>query len=126
MTVQSAQQLINTAVMQWPDVKSGRHRFGGLEWRIDATEIGHIHGNAQIDIAFPSKVRDELVASGRAAPHHIYPQIGITFYLNEPSDVDRAVDLLRLSYDLIQERRKRLAKHVRSRAEAENGDAQIT
>jgi len=113
MSVRNAQQLINAALMQWPDVTSGRHRFGGLEWRIGATEIGHIHGDAQLDITFPSKVRDELVASGRAEPHHIYPEIGITFYLNAPSDVQRAIDLLRLSYDLILERRKRLAKHVK-------------
>ena len=114
MSVKNANQLINAAVMQWPDVTSGRHRFGGLEWRIDKTEIGHIHGNHQIDIVFPSKVRDELVASGRAEPHHIYPQIGITFYLEQPADVERAVDLLRLSYDLVRERRERLAKHVHS------------
>src|SRR5215831_11983804 len=107
MTVRNAQQKINEAVMQWPDVESGRHRFGGLEWRIGATEIGHIHGDVQIDIALPSKVRDELVAAGSAEPHHIYPQIGITFYLNGPSDIDHGIELLRLSYDLVQERRNR-------------------
>jgi hypothetical protein len=105
--------LINAALMQWPDVKSGKHRFGGLEWRLRKSEIGHIHGDAQVDITFPSKIRDELVAAGRADPHHIYPEIGITFYLNAPSDVDRAIELLRLSYDLLQERYKRLAKHIK-------------
>lgn len=114
MSVKNASQLIHAAVMQWPDVVSDRHRFGGQEWRIDKTEIGHIHGNHQIDIVLPSKVREELVSAGRAEPHHIYPQIGITFYLEQAEDIDRAIELLRLSYDLIQERRERLAKHVRS------------
>jgi hypothetical protein len=112
MAVQNARQLINEAVMCWPDVTSGPHRFGGTEWLIGKNEIGHIHGNYQIDIVLPSKVRDELVAAGRAEPHHIYPQIGITFYLEQPSDIDRAVELLRVSYDLIHERRARLAQRV--------------
>ena len=112
MSAPNAQQLINAAIMQWPEVISGKHRFGGLEWRIDSTEIGHIHGNAMVDIVFPSKVRDALVAAGRAEPHHIYPEIGISFYLNEPADIDRAVELLRIAYDLIQERHARLAKHI--------------
>ena|SRR5258708_2194291 len=112
MVAQNARQLIDAVVTQWPDVSSAPHRFGGLEWMIDKTEIGHIHGNRQLDIVLPSKVRDELVATGQAEPHHIYPQIGITFYINEPSDIERAIGLLRIAYDLIQDRRARLAKHV--------------
>ena len=114
MSVPNAQKRIDAAVTQWPDVTSGRHRFGGLEWRIGQTEVGHIHGNELVDIVFPSKVRDGLVAAGRAEPHHIYPEIGISFHLNEPGDIDRAIELLRISYDLIQERRKRLAAHVKT------------
>jgi hypothetical protein len=103
---------LDAAVSQWPEITSGVHRFGGLEWRLGATEIGHIHGDRQVDIVFPGKVRDELVASARARPHHMYPQIGITFYINAPADIDRAIDLLRLSYEIVQERRGRLAKHT--------------
>ena len=114
MSVPNAQKLIDAAVKQWSDVTSGKHRFGGLEWRIGHNEVGHIHGDTLVDIVFPSKVRDELVAAGRAQPHHIYPEIGISFYLKEPADVDQAIELLRMSYDLVQERRKRLAAHVKS------------
>jgi hypothetical protein len=112
MSVKDASQRIDAAVSQWSGITSGAHRFGGLEWRLGKTEIGHIHGNTQLDIVFPSKVRDELVTSGRARPHHIYPQIGITFYINTPADIDQAIDLLRLSYEIIQERQHRLAKHI--------------
>ena len=112
MPVSNAQQYINAAVMQWPEVTAGLHRFGGLEWRIGAAEIGHIHGNSMVDITFPSKVRDALVAAGRAEPHHIYPEIGISLYLNKTADIERAIELLRISYSLIQERRARLAKHI--------------
>ncbi len=111
-SVKNARQLINEAVLQWPDVVAAPHRFGGVEWTIGKNEVGHMHGNHQIDIVLPSKVRDELVAAGRAEPHHIYPQIGITFYIGEPADVARAIELLRISYDLVQERRQRMAQHV--------------
>ncbi len=114
MPARNAQKMIDAAVSQWPEVISGPHRFGGKEWRIGKNEIGHIHGDSMLDITFPRKVRDELVAAGWAELHHLYPQIGISFYLNSPDDIQRAIDLLRISYDLIQDRRQRLAKHVKA------------
>jgi luciferase-like monooxygenase len=107
MPVANAKQLIDAAVTQWPDETSGPHRFGGLEWKVGRREIGHIHGNALVDIAFPPPVRDELVASGRAQPHHIYPQIGISFHLEKTGDIEEAIALLRRSYELVRERSKR-------------------
>jgi predicted DNA-binding protein (MmcQ/YjbR family) len=77
------------------------HRFGGTEFRIGRREIGHIHGDALVDIPFPKKVRDEIVAAGEAEPHHILPETGwISFYLREEGDVERAINLLKRSYDL--------------------------
>jgi hypothetical protein len=89
--------------MAWPDVSSGIHRFGGLAWYVDEIEFGHIHGNTMVDIAFPHEVRDEIIASGRAEPHHMFPDVGITLHMNTAGDVDQAVKLLRLSYDLTRE-----------------------
>ena len=63
--------------------------------------MGHIHGDHMLDIPFPKKVRDELVAAGMAEPHHLLPDTGwISFYLRESADVERAIALLRRSYDL--------------------------
>ncbi len=118
MVVPNARQRIDAVVVGWPGVVSGEHRFGGLEWRLGKTEIGHIHGNTQLDIVFPSKVRDELVTSGQAQPHHIYHQIGITFYINAPVHIDQAIQLLRRSYEIVQARQDRLAKHIGSQRAA--------
>jgi hypothetical protein len=42
-----------------------------------------------------------VVASGRAHPHHILPDSGwVSFYIREPADVERALELFRLSYEL--------------------------
>jgi Family of unknown function (DUF5519) len=33
-------------------------------------------GDALVDLPFPCKVRDELVATGRARPQHVLPETG--------------------------------------------------
>ena len=64
-------------------------------------ELGHIHGDHLIDIPFPKPIRDELVSSGQAEPHHILPNSGwISFFLHTEADIDRAIDLMRKSFEL--------------------------
>lgn len=101
MAVKGAHERIQAVATSWPEVSSHPHRFGGTEFNIGKREIGHMHGDGLVDIPFPSKVRDELVSSGRAQPHHILPDTGwVSFYLREPADIDRAIELLRMSYDI--------------------------
>ena len=101
MSVHGAQVRITEAVTSWPNVTSQSHRFGGVEFVIGRREIGHIHGNSLVDIPFPKKVRDEIVAAGRAQPHHILPETGwVSFYIRQEHDVEVAISLLRESYEI--------------------------
>jgi Family of unknown function (DUF5519) len=101
MTVSGAGQIINDAVSEWDGVTAHPHRFGGIEYRLGSREIGHVHGDRLVDIPFPTRVRNELVAAGEAAAHHVLPESGwVSFYIREPEDVAKAVALLRRSYDL--------------------------
>ncbi len=101
MSINGAHDQIKQTVLAWPQVTAEPHRFGGTEFLIGRREIGHIHGNSLVDIPFPKKVRDEIVAASRAQPHHILPDSGwISFYLREAADIQRAIDLLRLSYEI--------------------------
>jgi len=94
-------QVIEHELLSWQGVAAYPHRYGGTEFRLGRREIGHVHGEYLVDIPFPKKVRDEVVAAGRAEPHHVLPGSGwVSFYLRQPDDVERAVDLLRLSYQL--------------------------
>jgi hypothetical protein len=103
MSVQGARQKIHDTVTSWPGVTAGAHRFGGTEFRLGSRELGHIHGDYLVDVPFPTKLRNEIVAAGRALPHHVLPNSGwVSFYLNEPADIERAVALLRQSFDLAQ------------------------
>jgi Family of unknown function (DUF5519) len=101
MSIPGAAEKIAAAMSPLPGVTAGPHRFGGTEYRVGRREIGHVHGNALVDIPFPKKVREELVAAGRAERHHILPESGwVSVYLREPADVDLAIELLGYSFEL--------------------------
>ena len=101
MSVHGASKQIIDTVLTWDGIESHPHRFGGTEFRIGKREIGHIHGDHLVDIPFPKKIRDEIVAAGEASPHHILPETGwVSFYLKEDGDIERALALLKRSYEI--------------------------
>jgi hypothetical protein len=105
MTIRGAHEKIRAELLTWKGVAAEPHRFGGSEFRFGRREIGHVHGDYLVDIPFPTRVRDQIVAEGRAEPHHILPNTGwVSFYIREPEDVDRAIELLRLSFELASAR----------------------
>jgi len=102
---------IAAALLAWPGVERVPHRFGGVEYRLGKRELGHLHGDTLVDLPFPRKVRDELVAAGRAHPHHMLPDSGwVSFWIESSEDVERAIALFRIAYDR--------AVAARARAEA--------
>jgi len=108
MPVKGASQAINAAVLEWPGVSAHPHRFGGTEYRLGTREIGHLHGDALADLPFPTRVRQALVAAGRAEPHHVLPDSGwVSFYLRAPGDVDKAIQLFREAYEIADRQRAR-------------------
>ena len=107
--VDGVQRRITAAVLEWEGMAVQPHRFGGVEYVLGKREIGHIHGDYLVDIPFPSKVSAEIVAAGRASPHHIFPESGwVSFYVREEGDVERAIGLLEESYGIAM--RKKGAK----------------
>jgi hypothetical protein len=87
-------------VGSWDGVTSHAHRFGGVEFRLGRRELGHLHGDRLADLPFPKRVRDELVAEGRAEPHHVLPHTGwVSFRIRGEADVAAAIELFRMSYD---------------------------
>ncbi len=108
MTISGTKEKIHAALQDWPGITSRRHRFGGTEYCLGRREIGHIHGDSLVDIPFPKEVRNDLVTAGRAEPHHILPESGwVSVYLKQATDVDRAIELLRLSFEIAEQRAKK-------------------
>ena len=107
MSYPGAQARITAAVTAWEGVSAQPHRFGGVEYVIGKREIGHIHGNHMLDIPFPKKVRDAIVAAGRAQPHHLLSESGwVSFYLQQEADIEKAIDLLAENYRIAQQQKQ--------------------
>ena len=95
-----ASERISEEVLAWPGVTAAPHRFGGVEFRLGRRELGHLHGDRLVDLPFPRRVRDELVAAGRARPHHVLPESGwVSFWIESDDDAEAAIELFRLGYD---------------------------
>lgn len=103
---------IAETVTSWDGVTAQPHRFGGIEFRANHREIGHLHGNRQADLPFPIRIRTDLVARGLASPHHILPETGwVTYYIRSPEDVRGALYLFRTSYELITQKQNTSIAH---------------
>jgi hypothetical protein len=105
MATRGASEKIRQAMLARAGVTAHPHRFGGTEYRLGRRELGHVHGDALVDIPFPKAVRNEVIAAGLAAPHHVLPDSGwVSLYLRETADADRAIALLEQSYELAARR----------------------
>ena len=101
---------IKSELLSWPGVAAEPHRFGGVEFQVNHHEIGHLHGSQLADLPFPVRVRNELVAAGRASPHHVLPDSGwVSFYIRGQEDVPKVLELFRMNYDRLTTNRKREA-----------------
>ena len=99
-TTKSAGLLIRDAVTSWPGVEAVPHRFGGIEYRYGRKEMGHVHGDRLADLPLPRRLRDELIAAGRAQPHHVLPDTGwVSCWITGPEDAEAVVEIFRMQYD---------------------------
>ena len=103
----STGEQIKTIVRAWAGVEAVPHRFGGVEFRVGRRELGHLHGDRIADLPFPRRVRDELIAEGRARRHHVLPDSGwVTTSIRSDSEVENAIDLFRMAYDRARNARR--------------------
>lgn len=73
-------KMMEREVLNWSGVTLEPHRFGGMEFRVNNNEIGHLHGDYLAFLRFPVRGQ-ERVAQGRSAvPYHIYPKSGWVSY----------------------------------------------
>jgi hypothetical protein len=101
---------IEREVGSWEGVTTHVHRFGGTEFRLGRRALGHLHGARWADLRFERGVRDMLVETGRAQPHHVLPETGwVSRRIRDETDAAEVIELFRLSYE-----RARVAENVRS------------
>ena len=109
----SLREVVEREVSGWPGVEARPHRFGGVEFRVSRHEIGHLHGSRMADLPFPVRMRKELVAEGKAEPHHVLPQTGwASHYPRGAEDVPAVAEHFRLNYEHLVQRGKKRAERV--------------
>ena len=97
---------IKKEILSWPYVTAEPHRFGGIEFRINKREMGHVHGDRLADLPFPMNIRNELVNSRRASPHHMLPNSGwVSYWINKgEEDIPSVIELFKMRYEQLKPR----------------------
>jgi hypothetical protein len=94
---------IEKELLSWSYVTAEPHIFGGIEFRINKREIGHIHEELLVvDLPFPMNVRNELVNSNHASPHHVLPQSGWVSYWIKKEDIPAVIELFKMRYEFLK------------------------
>lgn len=94
-----ANETVIEEVSSWDGVSVHEHRFGGVDFRVGRRELGHLH-TVIGDLPFPRHIRDELIAAGRARPHHVLPNSGwVTVPMRTAPEVANVIELFRKNYE---------------------------
>jgi Family of unknown function (DUF5519) len=96
---------IEREVKSWPGVTTGDTGRGGLQFSYGRVELGHLHGSSFADLPFPKRVRDELIAQGRASVHPPLPESGwVRQRMDSTEDAEAVIELFRMNYERAKER----------------------
>lgn len=101
--------MIEREVKSWPGVAIGdTGRDIGPQFSYGKVELGHLHGESVAHLPFPKKVRDELIAEGRASVHPPLPESGwVSRRMDGPGGVEAVVSLFRMNYERAKDRAER-------------------
>lgn len=103
-----ARTRVEREVAGWPGVTTGDTGRGGSGFYLGKVELGHLHGSSFADLPFPKKVRDALIAEGRAEVHPPLPNSGwARRKMDGPGDAEAVIGLFRDNYDRARARATR-------------------
>ena len=80
-------------------MKAGPGGFGSLAFALGKRELGHLHGDHAAHFAFPKRVRARLLEQGRVVPHPVASPGLAARRIENHTDVDEVLALMRLNYD---------------------------
>lgn len=94
---------IKNGILSWPSVTTNPYQYGGIEFRVNKRDMGHIHGEKLADLPFPIEIRKEIIDSGKALPHIIYPEsMWVSYIIQSEDDTPKIIDLFRLQYERLK------------------------
>jgi hypothetical protein len=101
MNARDARARLLAEATHWPGVTARTHRFGGTALMLGGRELSRVHADLVVDVEFPRAVRDEVILSGAAEAHTLFPHSGwVSRPVRTDADVDAALALLKRSFDL--------------------------
>jgi Luciferase len=100
-TTPTASRRITDEVTSWPGVEAGPGPRGEFAFRLGRRQLGHLHGDHAAHFSFPKDVWAELLAEGRIVHHPVFPgkEGPAARRIEDESDVDDVIRLLRLNYE---------------------------
>jgi hypothetical protein len=103
VSAQRPSERILEEVAAWPGVETTHGRKGELAFRVGRRELGHLHGDHTVHLAFPEDVWLGLRQQNRIAEHPVFPgKPGPAVRrIEDDADVGDVIELLRLNYDRI-------------------------
>jgi hypothetical protein len=97
----------------WAYVTAEPHRFGGIEFRLNKREMGHIHGHRVADLPFQMDVRNKLVDSGRVSAHGFLTQAGwVSYWIKGEQDISDVIELFKMRYDFLKPNTKLVTRTI--------------
>jgi len=73
--------------------------FGAIAFRYGRREIGHVHTDRIAGLPVTPKMREELLAGGRARPHRAGSRGYISYPVEDGEDVASVLEILGHNYD---------------------------
>jgi hypothetical protein len=103
----TASRQITDEVTSWEGVEAGYGRRGEFAFKVGPREVGHLHGDHAAHFFFPKDLWHRLFDEGRVVHHPVFPdkEGPAARRIEDQSDVDDVIELMRLNYDRIMERR---------------------
>jgi hypothetical protein len=93
-------QELRQRILSLPDVTE--HENAGIHedaFFVSGTMFMHIHSHGHCDIRLAKSDQARVLAEGKAGPHRWAPEKGyVTFVVRDENDLDRAMELARMSH----------------------------
>ena len=90
---------VEREVLGWPGTTSEPGRFASVAFRYGKREIGHVHRDRIADLPVTPKMREDLLAKGRARPHRAGSRGYISYPVENREDVSAVLEILGRNYD---------------------------
>jgi hypothetical protein len=90
---------VEREVLGWPGTTSEPGRFHSVAFRYGRREIGHVHRDRIADLPVTPKMREDLLAKGRAKPHRAGSRGYVSYPIQDRKDVASVLEILGRNYD---------------------------